>query len=157
LLNIGEKAPEFCLKNSYGEKVCLKQFAGKWVILFIYVRDNTKGCTVEAIEFSNRIKEAEELNTVIIGISSDSVDSHLKFKKKHNLRVILLSDPDKEMLKAYGVWGKKKMYGREYFGVIRSTFIINPKGNIAAIWPKVRVKEHTTDVIKKLRELRIAQ
>lgn len=122
-------------------------------ILYFYVRDNTKGCTLEAIDFTENLKDFEKLNAVVLGVSPDSVKSHLKFAEKHDLKIPLLSDPEHEVSEKYGVWQLKKMYGREYFGVVRSTFLINPEGYIKYAWKKVRVKGHVEEVKQKLSEL----
>jgi len=147
------KAPQFCLPDENGDEICLKDFRGKWVVLYFYPRDNTTGCTKEARDFSEYIEEFEKLNAVVIGISPDSIESHKKFKEKHGLKVILLSDEGKDVLKKYGVWKLKKMYGRSYYGVVRSTFLIDPDGNIAYEWKRVKVKGHVEDVLKKLKEV----
>ncbi len=152
-LTEGVKAPEFCLKDENERKHCLKDFAGKWVVLYFYPKDNTSGCTKEAIGFTEKKAEFEKLGAEIIGISPDSPQSHGKFIEKHNLEILLLSDPEHEVLKKYGVWQKKKMYGKEYMGVVRSTFLIDPERKIAAIWRKVKVKGHVDGVLEKLRSL----
>jgi len=146
-------ASNFCLPNENDEKICLDDFRGKWVVLYFYPKDNTTGCTKEAKDFSESIEEFEELNAVVIGISPDSVQSHKKFREKHDLRVILLSDESKETMQKYGVWQLKKMYGRSYYGVIRSTFLIDPDGKIIHEWKQVKVKGHINEVLKKLREV----
>ncbi len=150
-LKEGMKAPEFCLPDANEKTHCLKDFSGKWIVLYFYPKDNTSGCTKEAVGFTESRKQFEELNAVIIGISPDSPKSHAKFIDKHNLSILLLSDPEHKVLKEYGVWQKKKMYGREYMGVVRSTFIITPDGKIAAIWRKVKVKEHIDEVLEKFK------
>jgi len=128
-------------------------FRGKWLIVYFYPKDNTQGCTVEAIDFSESQVEIEKLNATIIGISPDSIKSHLKFVNIHNLSIILLSDTTRKVLEEYGVWQLKKMYGREYFGVERSTVIINPSGKVTAIFRRVKVKGHVDEVKAKLKEL----
>ncbi|MBY9010501.1 MAG: thioredoxin-dependent thiol peroxidase [Candidatus Lokiarchaeota archaeon] len=152
-LKVGDSAPEFCLPDKDNKKVCLKDFKGKYVIVYFYPKDNTPGCTTEAIGFTGILSEFQKLNAIVIGISPDSPESHAKFIEKKNLKVILLSDLDKEVLKAYGKWGKNTFRGKEYIGVTRSTFMINPDGKIAYIWPKVSVKGHTEEVHKILMEL----
>jgi peroxiredoxin Q/BCP len=122
----GKRAPNFCLENDEGKKVCLEDFKGKWIVLYFYPKDNTPGCTKEAEDFSERTDEFDKLNAVVLGVSPDSVESHRKFKEKRNLKVILLSDESKEILKTYGVWQKKKMYGREYFGAVSYTHLTLP-------------------------------
>ncbi len=140
-LQKGEKAPDFTLKDANGRDVSLSDFKGSWVVLYFYPKDNTSGCTKEAIDFSSLLPEFQKLGAKVIGISPDSEKSHEKFIEKHDLKVLLLSDPSKEVLKAYGAWGKKKNYGREYEGVIRSTFLINPQREIVKSWKNVRVRQ----------------
>ncbi len=153
MLKIGEKAPEFCLKDAEERDICLKDFRGKWVILYFYPKDNTSGCTKEAVGFSEVIDEIHKLGGEVIGISKDSIKSHRNFIKKHDLKVILLSDPEHKVIEEYGAWQLKKNYGREYYGTVRSTFLIDPEGKIVYIWPKVKVKGHVEEVINKLKEL----
>jgi peroxiredoxin Q/BCP len=153
MVKIKDKAPDFCLKNQNDDNVCLKDFAGNWVITYFYPKDNTSGCTIEARNFSQSVKEFEKHNAKIIGISPDSSDSHKKFEEKQQLSITLLSDSKHEVLEKYGVWKPKKLYGKEFMGVIRSTFLIDPKGNISYIWPKVKVDGHIDDVMNKLKEM----
>jgi peroxiredoxin Q/BCP len=134
--------------------VCLGDYRGKWVVLYFYPKDNSKTCTIEAVDFTNKLKQFEELDTIVIGVSPDSVKSHKNFSTKHDLNFILLSDPEHEVLEKYGVWKLKKMYGREYMGVERSTFIIDPEGKISAEWRKVRVKGHVEAVKQRIVELK---
>lgn len=152
MLEIGEKAPSFCLEDPDRGEICLKDLKGKWVVLYFYPKDNTKGCTMEALEFTAAEDEFKEKNAVIIGVSPDSLKSHTNFRQKHDLSINLLSDTEK-VLEEYGVWQMKKMYGREYMGVVRSTYLIDPEGKIAHVWPKVRVKGHVDNVREKLSEL----
>ncbi len=152
-LKIGDKAPEFCLPDAERGRVCLKDHRGKWVALYFYPKDNTKGCTMEALEFTAAEDDFNAKGAVVIGVSPDSPESHTKFKEKHDLGITLLSDTEKEILTGYGVWQKKKMYGREYMGVVRSTYLIDPEGKIAYIWPKVKVAGHADAVMEKLVEL----
>ena len=153
-LKVGDVAPEFCLLDKDNKNVCLKDFKGKYIIIYFYPKDNTPGCTTEAIGFTSILPEFQKLNAEIIGISPDSPESHAKFIEKKNLQVILLSDRDKEVVKSYGKWGKKKFRRKEYIGLTRSTFIIDPKGKIAHIWPTVSVKGHPEDVQNILAELK---
>ncbi len=139
---------DFHLLNQNQEQVSLDQFKGKWVILYFYPKDNTPGCTIEARDFTHFRPEFEACHAKILGISPDSCKSHQNFIQKKNLAIDLLSDPEKEVVKAYGAWG-----GKIYKGLIRSTFIINPEGNIAASWQNVRAKGHAEKVLNKLREL----
>jgi peroxiredoxin Q/BCP len=152
-LNIGDIAPGFCLPDKDKKMVCLKDFKEKYVILYFYPKDNTPGCTTEAIGFTNILPEFQKLDATVIGVSPDSPESHAKFSEKKNLKVKLLSDENLDVLKAYGAWGKKKFRGKEYIGVIRSTFLIDPYGKIAHIWPKVSVKGHAEEVKTVLTEL----
>ena len=153
MLEIGDKAPEFCIPNQDEVEICLRDLKGKWIVLYFYPKDNTPGCTTEAKEFSNLLDEFEQLGVIVIGVSPDSPKKHCNFIEKHNLTITLLSDSEKEVLKAYGAWGKKKMYGKEYEGVIRSTFIINPKGEIVKEYKNVRAKGHAAKVLEDLKEL----
>jgi len=146
----GMKAPAFSLADQSGESVSLKEFLGKWLILYFYPRDNTPGCTVEAIEFSALIKEFAKLNAEILGVSQDSCESHQKFIEGKKLTVRLLSDDDSEMQKTYGVWRKKKFMGREFTGTVRTTVLINPKGEIIKIWDPVKAKGHAKEVLTEL-------
>ncbi len=152
-LKQNSKAPDFCLKDQNDKKVCLSDFKGRWVVLYFYVRDDTPGCTIQAKDFTKDLKEFEKLNAVVLGVSPDSVESHKKFVKKYGLKVRLLSDEIKSVAKKYKVWGKKKFMGREFMGVIRSTFLIAPEGKIADVWSPVKVKGHGLSVYGKLREL----
>ena len=155
MLNIGEKAPEFCLPNQDSEEICLRDFAGSWVVLYFYPKDNTPGCTTEALDFTALKDEFEKEGATILGVSPDSVKRHQNFISKKELTITLLSDEEKEVAKAYDVWQLKKMYGREYMGIVRSTFLIDPDGKIAYIWNKVKVKGHAQEVLEKLRELKV--
>ena len=140
MIKTGNKAPDFKLPNQDDKIISPKDFTGKWIVLYFYPKDNTSGCTKEACDFTDSLKDYEKLDAVVLGISPDSTESHRNFIKKYNHKIDLLSDPNKKALKAYGAWGKKKNYGKEYEGVIRSTFIISPVGKIADIWSKVKVR-----------------
>ena len=153
MIVVGDKAPDFILSDQNEKEHTLEEFLGKWVVLYFYPKDNTKGCTLESINFSNNVEKFSRLNAEIIGVSPDSTSSHKRFEQKQNLRVILLSNPDHGVLEKYGVWQLKKLYGREYFGVNRSTFIIDPEGNVAHVWLKVRVSGHVDEVLGKIRDL----
>ncbi len=152
-MDVGIKAPDFCLKNADEKEICLKDFSSKWVVLYFYPKDNTPGCTTEALEFTAKKAEFDNRNAVVLGVSADSVKSHCNFRDKHHLSIELLSDPEKEVIQKYGVWQLKKQYGREYYGIVRSTFLIDPEGKIAAKWEKVKVKGHVDKVLEKLDEL----
>jgi peroxiredoxin Q/BCP len=151
-VKVGDKAPEFCLTETSGSKICLKDLQGKWVVIYFYPKDNTSGCTLEAIDFTKSLNDFEKMNATVLGISPDSIKSHQKFTEKHELKVKLLSDENKDILDKYGVWQEKSMYGKTYMGVVRSTILIDPDGKIAEIWEKVRVKNHVENVKQKLKE-----
>ena len=154
MLQVGDKAPDFCLPNQDNEEICLRDFQGSWVVLYFYPKDNTPGCTTEALDFTVLKDEFEKEGAIILGVSPDSVKRHQNFIAKKSLDITLLSDEDKEVLKEYGVWQLKKNFGKEYMGVVRSTFLIDPNGKIAYIWPKVKVKGHAKEVLEKLKELK---
>jgi len=147
------KLSEYCLPNQDGIEICFRDLKGKWIVLYFYPKDNTPGCTTEAKEFSQLLNEFEKLGAIVIGVSPDSPKKHCNFIEKHGLEITLLSDENKEVLKAFGVWGKKKMYGKEYEGVIRSTFIINPEGEIVKEYKKVKAKGHAAKVLEDLKEI----
>jgi peroxiredoxin Q/BCP len=146
----GKKAPNFKLKDQNGKTVSLDDFKGKNVVLYFYPKDNTSGCTAEACNFRVEFPKFGKLNAVIIGISPDSSESHKKFAAKFDLPFILLSDEDKKVLEAYGVWKEKSMYGRKYMGVERTTFIIGADGKIKKIFHKVKVEGHNQEVIEAI-------
>ncbi|SHO81458.1 Thiol peroxidase, Bcp-type [hydrothermal vent metagenome] len=153
MLEIDDNAPSFCLPNQDKEEICLRDLAGKWVVLYFYPRDNTPGCTTEACDFTNSIDEFEELDAIVLGVSPDTPKKHRNFIDKKELKVTLLADEDKSVAQDYGVWQLKKFMGRESMGIVRSTFIISPDGKISALWRKVRVKGHINSVKDKLEEL----
>lgn len=151
-LKIGDRAPDFTLNDQDNNKVRLKDFRGKFVILYFYPKDETPGCTQEACDFRDYSKDFERMNVVILGLSKDSEASHTKFIDKYGLPFSLLSDPDTKTMQRYGVWKEKNMMGKIGMGVIRSTFIIDPIGKIHNIYPKVKVAGHVAAVLKDLRE-----
>ncbi len=151
-LQPGDKAPEFSLPRDGGSNVSLSDFSGKNVVLYFYPKDNTAGCTVEAVDFTALEKEFAALNTVVIGMSPDSVKSHDNFVAKQNLTVILASDTEKEVLEAYGVWQEKSMYGRKYMGVQRTTYLIGTDGTVLKAWTKVKAKGHAQAVLDAVKE-----
>jgi len=153
MLQDGDKAPGFELPRDGGEKVKLSDFKGKPVIVYFYPKDDTSGCTKEAVGFSQAIAAFNEAGAEVIGISPDSVKSHDKFRDKHDLKVILLSDEEKQAIEAYGVWVEKKMYGRTYMGVDRSTFLIGKDGTIRRVWRKVKVPGHVDEVLAAVKAL----
>jgi peroxiredoxin Q/BCP len=149
----GSKAPAFAAKASHGDALRLSQFRGSYVVLYFYPKDNTPGCTLEAKEFRDAAPELEAAGAVVVGISPDSVESHCKFAERFNLSFVLVADEDHAIAEKYGVWVEKNMYGKKYMGVQRATFLIDPKGNIAHVWPKVRPEGHAAQVVKVLRSL----
>lgn len=150
---IGQPAPAFSATNQDDKTLSLLDFQGSCLILYFYPKDNTPGCTTEAIDFSQKQAEWEKLNVKVLGVSPDSVKSHCKFIEKHSLALQLLSDPDHQVAESYGVWALKKFMGKEYMGIIRSTFLIDPSGNLAQVWPSVKVKGHVESVLAKVKEL----
>ncbi len=156
MLNVGDTVPDFCLPNQDEEEICFRDIKGKWIVLYFYPKDNTPGCTTEALEFTEALPDFEGLNALVLGVSPDSPKKHRNFIEKKELKITLLADEEKEVCQMFGVWQLKKNYGREYMGVVRSTFIIDPDGKIAAKWEKVRVKGHVEAVKEKLAELQNA-
>jgi len=154
MLKSGDKAPDFTLEASTGEQVSLSSFAGqKNVVLYFYPKDNTSGCTKEACEFRDNIESIQAKDTVVLGVSPDSIKSHNNFIGKHELNFTLLSDPEKAVAQAYHAWGEKKMYGKTYMGIIRSTFIIDRNGIIQEAFYKVKVAGHVEAVMESLKKL----
>ena len=151
MIKEGNKAPDFKLKDQEGKTISLGDFKSKNVILYFYPKDNTSGCTAEACNFRDEFPKFKNVNAVILGVSPDSVESHLKFAVKYDLPFRLLSDEKKEVLEKYGVWKEKSMYGRKYMGVERTTVIINPDGSIRKIFRKVKVPDHNKEVLEALK------
>ncbi len=153
-MQIGTKAPEFCLKNQDGNEVCLRDFKGKWVVIYFYPKDDTPGCTTEACEFTVEFPNFLEMDAVVLGVSADSVEKHKKFASKHNLGITLLSDPDHKVIEAYGAWREKNMCGKKYMGIVRSTVLINPQGEVAYYWDNVKAKGHAEKVKEQVAKLK---
>ena len=155
IIMLGEntQAPDFCLADQDNQATCLKEYKGSWVVLYFYPKDNTPGCTLEAKGFSYKEDDFKTLNAKVIGISPDSCESHKKFQNKHDLTVTLLSDAEHKVLQQYDVWKPKKLYGKEFLGVIRTTFILDPEGKIRHVWNKVKVPGHIDEVITKLKNI----
>jgi peroxiredoxin Q/BCP len=147
MLNEGDAAPDFELPSNNGETVKLSSLKGKVVVVYFYPKDNTSGCTKQAVEFSERLNEFVDAGVEVLGISPDSLKSHQNFREKHGLTVTLLADENKNVISAYDAWGEKKLYGRTYMGVVRSTFLIDRKGKIARIWRKVKIPGHIDEVL----------
>ena len=152
MLSIGTKAPDFTLKNQNGDDVSLSQFSGKRVVLYFYPRDNTPGCTRQACSFQELQQAIAAQGAVILGISADSVASHTRFAEKYGLTFLLLSDPQRDVIKAYDVWKEKKMYGKVSMGVVRSTYVIDANGVIEQAWEKVKPDQNPTQALEYLQQ-----
>lgn len=152
-LKIGSQAPDFSLKNQEEATVRASNLKGKWVVLYFYPKDNTPGCTIEANDFTKYLKDFQKMNAVILGVSPDSCQSHVKFVKDQNLKIALLSDPEHKVIESYGAWQLKQFMGKEFMGVVRSTVLIDPEGKIAYHWPNVKADGHAEAVREKLKEL----
>lgn len=150
MLNIGDKAPEFTLKDKEGKEVSLSDFAGKKVVLYFYPKDNTPGCTRQACAFAGLYGEFQKRGVEVIGISRDSAASHVKFAEKYNLPFILLSDPELAAIQAYGVWQEKKLYGKITMGVVRTTFLIDEQGRIEKVMSKVKPDTNAAEILAQL-------
>lgn len=146
-LDVGSTAPDFTMETTDGP-VSLSDFAGRKLVLYFYPKDDTSGCTTEAIQFSGLLDRFKAAGAAVIGVSKDSIAKHRKFAEKHSLTVTLASDPDGTVIEAYGAWVEKTLYGRKYMGIDRSTFLIGPDGRIAALWRKVKVPGHADAVLK---------
>ena len=153
MVEVGDIAPVFCLPNGDEREICSKDYQGRWLVLYFYPKDNTSGCTREALEFTAALPVLQELGAEVLGVSRDSTASHRRFAEKNGLEIKLASDADHSVMEAYGAWALKKMYGRESYGTIRSTFLIDPQGKVAHIWKKVSVKGHAEAVVKKLQAM----
>lgn len=147
-LNIGDAAPDFELPATNGEFLSLKSLRGKWVVLYFYPKDNTPGCTKEACDFRDRQASAKKKDAVVVGISKDSLKSHQNFISKFGLNFLLLADEEGKICEAYGAFKKKSIFGKSFLGILRSTFLIDPQGEIAKIWRPVKVEGHAQEVLK---------
>jgi thioredoxin-dependent peroxiredoxin len=152
-LTVGQKAPAFSLPDQDDKPTKLGDFKGSWLVLYFYPNDDTPGCTTEACDFTNGLKDFEKLEAVVVGCSPNTTESHRKFIAKYKLKVRLLSDPEHKAMEAYGAWGEKVLYGKKSIGVIRSTAIISPDGKIAHHWARVKAAGHAEAVREKLKEL----
>ncbi len=153
MLKIGDNAPELTLPNQDDVEISLRDLEGKWIVLYFYPKDNTPGCTTEACDFTATLPQFDTLGAVVLGVSPDSTASHQKFIAKQKLDITLLSDSTTQIAQRYGVWQLKKFCGKEYMGIVRSTFLIDPEGKIAKIWSNVKVKDHASEVKKVLEAL----
>ncbi|MBI3580549.1 MAG: peroxiredoxin [Nitrospinae bacterium] len=149
----GAKAPDFTLPDQDGRDVSLKDYAGKWLVLYFYPKDNTPGCTIEAKDFTALMGKLTKMGAAVAGVSPDSVKSHCNFIGKQGLKITLLSDPERKVVKKYGAWGVKKMYGRESEGLVRSTFLITPEGRVARAWNGVKAAGHAEEVVEAVKRL----
>lgn len=150
-MEVGSKAPDFTLKNQAGEDIRLSDFLGKYVVLYFYPKDMTPGCTTQACDLRDHYEAFTDLNAVILGVSPDPIERHQKFIEEYQLPFHLLADEDHEVAELYGVWQKKKMFGREYFGIVRSTFIIDPDGRLQEEFRNVRVKGHVEKALSAIK------
>ena len=153
-LRIGDVAPDFILPRDGGGTIRLSDFRGRSLVVYFYPKDDTSGCTSEAKDFTAMAADFDKAGAAIVGISPDPVKKHDRFVAKYDLSIPLAADEERQAIEAYGVWQEKSLYGRRYMGVERSTFLIDPEGKIARIWPKVKVKGHAEDVLAAVRELR---
>ena len=154
ILEACDKAQKFDIPNQDGNMIKLDDLLGKWSVIYFYPRDDTPGCTIEAKEFTELSSKFEEQGATIYGVSPDTEAKHCKFIEKHGLKVELLADTESTMLADYGVWQEKQMYGKTYMGVVRTTYLVNPDGNIAEAWTKVKAKGHAEAVLERLVELK---
>ncbi|RYM00003.1 thioredoxin-dependent thiol peroxidase [Sporolactobacillus sp. THM7-7] len=152
MLEVGNNVPDFTLESTDGKKISTSDLKGKNVVLYFYPKDMTPGCTAEACDFRDQNSRFKEIDTAVIGISPDPVEKHRKFTEKHDLPFTLLADTDHAVAKAFGTWQKKKTFGREYMGIVRSTFVINKEGKVVKVWPKVKVKSHVDEVYQFVKE-----
>ena len=153
MIKVNAKAPNFTAFSTNKNKYSLNGSLGKYVVIYFYPKDDTPGCTIETNDFNKLLQKFKKLNCEVFGVSKDSLNSHNKFKDKYKIKFDLLSDEDLKVLKKYKVWGKKKFMGREFMGVLRTTFLINPKGKIVKIWENVKVKDHAKDVLNSLKSI----
>jgi peroxiredoxin Q/BCP len=153
MLEAGKKAPSFTLKDQTGATVKLADFAGQYVVIYFYPKDDTPGCTVEACSFRDEYAKLKKAGAVVLGVSPDDEKRHAKFIAKFTLPFTLLADTEHVMAEKYGTWAEKSMYGRKYMGVLRSTFLIAPDGKVARVWPKVKPDGHGAEVLAAIKEL----
>jgi peroxiredoxin Q/BCP len=147
-------APVFCLPDADRHTVCLEQFRGTWVVLYFYPKDNTPGCTIEAMQFNAALEQFKDLGAQVIGVSGDTPESHQDFATRHSLTVLLLSDTEHAVLKAYDSWKPRTLFGKDFFGTMRDTFLIDPEGSIVAVWRGVNPKGHADEVKTMLLTLK---
>jgi len=155
-IKAGDAAVPFCLPDGHEKSVCLEDLKGRWLVLYFYPKDQTPGCSLEARDFTRQLGDFHGLGAEVIGVSPDSPKSHCDFIEKQNLKLILLSDTKRDIIRKYGVWKLKKQYGSEYFGVERSTFLVDPRGIVAVVWRGVKVPGHVDAVMAELKNRRAA-
>ena len=153
MLKINSKAPSFIVPSTTNNKYSLKDSKGKYVILYFYPKDDTPGCTIETNDFNKLLSKFKKLDCEVYGVSKDNLKSHYKFKDKYKIKFDLLADEEIKVLKKYKVWGKKKFMGREFMGIIRSTYLIDKKGRILKVWTNVKVKDHAKEVLESLENI----
>jgi len=153
MLKVKTKAPIFNLNSTNGNSYSLKDSIGKYVVLYFYPKDDTPRCTIETNDFNNSLAKFKKVNCKIYGVSKDAIKSHDKFKNKYKIKFDLLADDEIKVVKSYKVWAKKKFMGREFMGVVRSTFLIDPKGKIVKIWDNVKVKDHAKEILETLKNI----
>lgn len=146
-------ATDFTLLDQFGQPHSLRDYLGHWVVLYFYPKDDTPGCTKEACSFRDSFRELQKLGVVVLGVSKDSVASHAKFATKYNLNFPILSDPDHAVIEKYSAWGEKKFMGKAFLGILRVTYLINPKGEIAKVYPKVNSTVHSAQILTDLQAL----
>jgi peroxiredoxin Q/BCP len=149
---LGSMAKDFTLEDQDGKKHTLFDYRGKWVLIYFYPKDDTPGCTKQACAIRDALPDLKKLKITVLGISTDTVASHKKFAEKYGLPFTLLADPEKKVVKLYGVWGKKKFMGREYDGTMRTSFLVEPKGTIAKVYENVKPETHAEEVLKDLKK-----
>ena len=152
-MKVNSKAPSFSLPSTSNNEYSLKDSLGKYIVLYFYPKDDTPGCTIETNDFNKLLPKFKKLNCEILGISKDNLKSHNKFRDKYKIKFDLLADEELKVLKKYKVWGKKKFMGREFMGIIRSTYLIDKKGKILKVWDNVKVKDHAKEVFKTLQNI----
>lgn len=154
MLKVGNKVPAFTLKDQNDTERSLKEFEGKWLIIYFYPKDDTPGCTKEACAIAEIYADFEKLGVTVLGVSKDTPRSHKRFAEKFNLPFTLLSDPSTEMIQAYGAWGEKSMYGRKYMGTLRVSYLVDPKGKVAKVYPDVDPANHALELLKDIQTLK---
>lgn len=153
MLNVGDTAPDFTLQDQHGSDRSLGMYAGQWVLLYFYPKDDTPGCTKEACALQSRLTGIKKLKAEVLGVSKDSVKSHQKFAKRYKLEFPLLADEETKVCQAYGVWQEKSFMGKKYMGILRASFLIDPKGKIAKVYPEVNPEEHAGEILDDLKAL----